>query len=130
LQNIINLVDYDSYDSLKQSSQQLKQLVHEVQLPDELVKQLNEATRKLKLFHLSVRSSGLKEDSNTQSWAGIFESFVPIKKTEIIHYIKSCWASVFSESALIYRRISKPAQQVCAMAVIVQGRPTTSATWC
>jgi len=58
-----------------------------------------------------VRSSGTDEDSAKYSFAGIHESYVNIKGVDsILKHIKLVWASLFSDSAILYRR-NRPGHQ-------------------
>jgi phosphoenolpyruvate synthase/pyruvate phosphate dikinase len=43
------------------------------------------------------------EDSASNPFAGISETFLYVKRTAIFDRIKQCWASAFSEKALLYR---------------------------
>ena len=52
-----------------------------------------------------VRSSAPGEDSSKASFAGLHESYVNIRGTElIIDHIKLVWASLWSDRALLYRK--------------------------
>ena len=53
---------------------------------------------------MAVRSSVVAEDGHRHSFAGIFDSYLFREGLhEIVHAIKECWASAFSERALAYR---------------------------
>jgi pyruvate,water dikinase len=70
---------------------------------------------------VAVRSSALGEDATAQSFAGQFESFLFVRDEEkLTQAIKKCWASAFSERALIYRHLNNLASHPIAIAVIVQ----------
>lgn len=43
------------------------------------------------------------EDSVQDAFAGISESFLYVRRTELIAKIRACWASAYSEKALLYR---------------------------
>jgi len=70
---------------------------------------------------LAVRSSGICEDTEKASFAGVYESFLCLSSTETIwNGIRRCWCSSWTPSAIDYARkmgiVPKPNQ----MAVIVQ----------
>lgn len=68
-----------------------------------------------------VRSSAPGEDSNKTSFAGLHDSFVNISGTEsILEHIKLVWASLWSDSALLYRQELGLSIEKSAMAVVVQ----------
>lgn len=54
--------------------------------------------------YLAVRSSALDEDGRQHSFAGQFESYLYVKKEDILNRIKDVWRSVFSERVLSYRQ--------------------------
>jgi pyruvate,water dikinase len=43
------------------------------------------------------------EDSATNPFAGISESFLYVKREAVLDHVKLCWASAFSEKAIVYR---------------------------
>lgn len=71
---------------------------------------------------LAIRSSSPIEDSSTGSFAGLHESYLAIKGVDaILEHIKLVWASLFSESALMYRtELSLEHINAVSMAVILQ----------
>jgi phosphoenolpyruvate synthase/pyruvate phosphate dikinase len=54
---------------------------------------------------VAVRSSAPREDSASNSFAGLHDSFLNVSGTsEIIKHIKLVWASLYSDAALLYRK--------------------------
>lgn len=54
---------------------------------------------------VAVRSSAPGEDSASNSFAGLHDSFLNVSGTsEIIKHIKLVWASLYSDAALLYRK--------------------------
>ena len=68
---------------------------------------------------VSVRSSSISEDGVNHSFAGLHDSFLNVKKTDIIENIKNVWKSLFNERALFYR-LFKQIPVFEGMAVIIQ----------
>ena len=64
----------------------------------------------------AVRSSSLSEDSADRSFAGLFDTFLFVRKSELAAHIAKCRASANSERAQLYRGASRNAP----MCVIVQ----------
>lgn len=54
--------------------------------------------------YLAVRSSALDEDGRQHSFAGQFESYLYVKKENVLERIKDVWRSVFSERVSAYRQ--------------------------
>lgn len=54
--------------------------------------------------YVAVRSSATVEDSATHSFAGQFETFLMVYgESDLLHYIKQCFASLFMDRAISYR---------------------------
>ncbi|MEM4500493.1 MAG: PEP/pyruvate-binding domain-containing protein, partial [Candidatus Woesearchaeota archaeon] len=70
---------------------------------------------------VSVRSSAVSEDSLRVSFAGMHDTFLNVKAELelVLENVKKCWASLFSERAVIYR-MKKGVLRLEGMAVIVQ----------
>lgn len=68
-----------------------------------------------------VRSSAIDEDSAKYSFAGIHESYVNVKGVDsILKHIKLVWASLFSDSAILYRKETGLDVNSSKMAVVIQ----------
>ena len=70
---------------------------------------------------LAVRSSAPGEDSEGASFAGLHDSFVGVRGLDaVIEAIRSVWASLWSDRALLYRRELGIDIDTSAMAVVIQ----------
>jgi phosphohistidine swiveling domain-containing protein len=69
---------------------------------------------------LAVRSSGVDEDSAGHSFAGIHETKLNVRPSEVPEAIRSCWASVTSPQALAYRRAQNLPAENARTAVLIQ----------
>lgn len=70
---------------------------------------------------VAVRSSAPGEDDAQSSFAGLHESFVNVRGCEdILLHIRLVWASLWSDSALLYRQELGLDVRTSTMAVIVQ----------
>ena len=68
-----------------------------------------------------VRSSAPGEDSAGASFAGLHESYVNVRGLDaILEHVKLVWASLWSDSALLYRRELGLDPRRSVMAVVVQ----------
>lgn len=65
---------------------------------------------------VAVRSSASVEDSNNLSFAGQFDSFLGVKKDQLLETIKKCWLSLDNDRAKKYAQNMNGVK----MAVIVQ----------
>ncbi|RME04673.1 MAG: hypothetical protein D6805_02185 [Planctomycetota bacterium] len=83
---------------------EIRELILGSVLPEEIVGEVREAIRELS-FPLAIRSSGLEEDLPLASFAGIYESVLNVcDEREIWDGLRRCWASLFSEAGVYYRR--------------------------
>lgn len=91
-------------------------------LPPELVETIYEALRQLNPQHpLAVRSSAPDEDSAQRSFAGLHESIVNVQgQQSVLRAIRTVWASLWSDAALLYRKELCLDPSKSRMAVIVQ----------
>lgn len=94
----------------------------EVKLNPELKKQLQSEIDRLfsdkKLY--AVRSSAVDEDSAQDSFAGVHESYLNIKKCEILENVEKVYKSAFTEKAIAYRRTRGLAAEGVKIAVVIQ----------
>jgi phosphohistidine swiveling domain-containing protein len=67
---------------------------------------------------VAVRSSAVDEDGERQSFAGQHESYLGLDAAEVPAAVVRCWASLYAERALAYRRGAGPAPG--SMAVLIQ----------
>lgn len=69
---------------------------------------------------LAVRSSATTEDGSENSCAGQYDTILGVRTLpEVEAAVRQCWASLWSERALAYRRANLPDAAPC-MAVVVQ----------
>jgi len=70
---------------------------------------------------LAVRSSAIAEDSPEFSFAGLHDTILDVSDLATLeHAIKQCWASLWSERAVVYRRSGDDTLDRATMAVVVQ----------
>ena len=70
---------------------------------------------------VAVRSSGTAEDLDDASFAGQQETFLfVIGNDDVIKFIKECWASLYNDRAIFYRREKKLDERSISIAVVVQ----------
>jgi phosphoenolpyruvate synthase/pyruvate phosphate dikinase len=96
----------------------LSQIAHAAPLPDALRAALAEHAGALD-GALAVRSSATDEDGAHASFAGAHESFLGVAAGALDGALRGCWASLWSERALLYRRRRGLAFDA-RMAVVVQ----------
>ncbi|QDT89459.1 PEP/pyruvate-binding domain-containing protein [Gimesia algae] len=109
-----NEIDYS------QAHQRIRSCIEAVEVPVEICEAVQIAAEELAAPRVSVRSSATCEDSATSAWAGQLETYLDVTPGEIIEKIRSCWLSLFSESALAYGGCHGFSTGEISVAVVVQ----------
>jgi pyruvate, water dikinase len=70
---------------------------------------------------VAVRSSATLEDSAAASFAGLADTYLGVAGPEaVLEHVRRCWASLYNEESVAYRRRLGLPEQGLAMAVVVQ----------
>lgn len=114
-------IDWDSGESLAAVGKEIRRLVAEAPMPEELQQTLLAHYRELgSTAPVAVRSSGTAEDLDDASFAGQQETFLyVIGEDEVLKYVKECWASLYNDCAIFYRREKKFDEHEVSIAVVV-----------
>ena len=70
--------------------------------------------------YYAVRSSSIEEDSSNFSFAGQFETYLYVRKENMLEKIKEVWISSFSPHVMKYRKEGKINNEINVPAVIIQ----------
>ena len=70
--------------------------------------------------YYAVRSSSVEEDSSNFSFAGQFETYLYVRKENMLEKIKEVWISSFSNHVMKYRKEGKINNEINVPAVIIQ----------
>ncbi len=103
-------VDTADLDVLKVRTKKIRDMIFETPIPKGLTKEIVEAYEILSKEYgmseadVAVRSSATAEDLPDASFAGQQDTYLNIRGvSELIHHIKSCFASLFTDRATSYR---------------------------
>ena len=103
-------------------SAEIRKQIEDTLIPEELEQEIAahlEARGESKAY--ALRSSATAEDLPTASFAGQQDSYLNvIGKAPIVKHISKCWASLFTERAVIYRLQNGFGHQRVSLAVLVQ----------
>jgi len=98
-------------------------------MPEDVLRAVRSAYDALGGGAVAVRSSALHEDQATASFAGQYDTYLNLSSLEeMIESIKGCWASLWNERAVAYRRQQVRGAGEVAMAVIVQRQIAAAAS--
>jgi pyruvate,water dikinase len=111
----------DSPPDLLRGARELRGLVGEAGVPDELRREILAAYHRLgDNVAVAVRSSATSEDAAGASFAGMNESFTNLNgDAALVEHIVRCWASIWGERVIAYRK-GQRIEEEPAIAVVVQ----------
>src|SRR5690554_2969296 len=92
-------------EEIGEISKDLRQIIEETEISKEIKEEIIRNISKLGKDHAyAVRSSATAEDLPRASFAGQQDTYLNIIGTDsIIEHIRKCWASLFTDRAVIYR---------------------------
>jgi len=95
----------DDREQIGEISGRIRQLLLAVEIPADVVSTVADYLSKLGVEHAyAVRSSATAEDLPHASFAGQHDTYLNIiGKESILHHIKKCWSSLFTDRAVTYR---------------------------
>ena len=122
LMDQLAILKADNRKAISETSVKIRNAIEETAIPKDLD---NEITRRLE--HLgeqnayAVRSSATAEDLPTASFAGQQDTYLNVTgKESILKHISECWASLFTDRAVIYRIQNDFDHRKVYLSVIVQ----------
>ncbi len=112
----------DDRKRIAELSGTIRKLIEEAVIPEEI---MQDVVRSLELRDAgkayAIRSSATAEDLPTASFAGQQDSYLNvIGKASVLKHISKCWASLFTERAVIYRLQNGFGHQHVSLAVVIQ----------
>ncbi|WP_326734581.1 rifamycin-inactivating phosphotransferase [Streptomyces sp. NBC_01022] len=118
----LSLVDPDDREAIRTLSAQIRRTIEGIAVPDGLAAAITGALRRHgEQAAYAVRSSATAEDLPTASFAGQQDTYLNVVgPTAVLRHISRCWASLFTERAVTYRRRNGIDHRTVHMAVVVQ----------
>ncbi len=111
----------DAYrSSVENLSKQNVSSVKAITLETDVIESIQQAREELLTDTVAVRSSATAEDLETASFAGQQDTFLNVQTDGLLEAVKGCWASLWSERAIAYRRTQGISDEGLAMAVVIQ----------
>lgn len=118
----LDAIDVDSLADLKAAGEKMRAHLEALSIPAPIEQAIVEAWRKTGPDHYyAIRSSATAEDLPGASFAGQQDTFLNIAgETNILDCIRRCWASLFTDRAIAYRRRNGFGHDKVQLSVIVQ----------
>ena len=120
----LSQVDPDDREAVRTLSAQIRRAIEQIAIPADLAAAITRALARLgdgQTAAYAVRSSATAEDLPTASFAGQQDTYLNVMgPVAILRHVSRCWASLFTERAVIYRRRNNIDHRTVRMAVVVQ----------
>lgn len=116
---ILANIDINNPKKVSTASKKIKKIILNKTIPKGIVEEIESTFYNLDSKKVAVRSSATDEDSISSSWAGCFESYLNVDKSNLIEGIKRVWASLYNPRCLMYKYNSGINKDI-SVGVIVQ----------
>ncbi len=109
VKQILSGLNIRNVEKVAEAGLEIRELIRGAEFPQQLKKEIAEAYSKLcreygERTDVAVRSSATAEDLPTASFAGQQESYLNIRgESSLLHACKLCFASLFTNRAIVYR---------------------------
>ncbi len=115
-------LDPGDRDGVRTGAAELRKTTEAIAIPDDLAAAITgSVARRGEHVAYAVRSSATAEDLPTASFAGQQDTFLNVVgPTAILEHVSRCWASLFTERAITYRRRNGIDHRHVHMAVVLQ----------
>ena len=105
IEDLLEIVDCDDILNLEEIGEKIRSLIMRGNMQNELSEEITKSFRKLVgkgNATMAVRSSATAEDLENASFAGQLESFLNIGEKQVLATVKKCFASLFTDRAIVY----------------------------
>ncbi|HEV9037570.1 MAG TPA: phosphoenolpyruvate synthase [Puia sp.] len=123
----LDQIDFNKVESLRRAGSRIRQAIRNVRFPHELSHPIIAAYEELSHSYdqsatdVAVRSSATAEDLPDASFAGQQETFLNVRgPAALIDAVRNCYASLFTDRAISYRRQFKYDVSPVGLSVCVQ----------
>ncbi|MEI4828477.1 phosphoenolpyruvate synthase [Bacillus sp. FJAT-53711] len=118
----LTLLKVGDRDQIGEISRKIRKIIMEAEIPSDVVKAVAYSLSQLGDEHAyAVRSSATAEDLPHASFAGQQDTYLNIiGKEAILRHISKCWASLFTDRAVIYRMQNGFDHSQVYLSVIIQ----------
>lgn len=127
IMDILNALDVNNNKQLQEASRNIKKIIMETEMPEEIRAIIVEAYNALCVrlgkedVYVAVRSSATAEDLPEASFAGQQETYLNIRGVDdVVKYVQKCWASLFESRAIFYREENNFDHSKVYIAVVIQ----------
>ncbi|NRZ80849.1 phosphoenolpyruvate synthase/pyruvate phosphate dikinase [Clostridium beijerinckii] len=118
----LSLLNIENIEKIGEISGKIRKVIEEIEIPKDIDDEITFYLSKFGERHAyAVRSSATAEDLPTASFAGQQDTYLNImKKPSILKHISKCWASLFTDRAVIYRMQNNFDHDKVHLSVVIQ----------
>jgi phosphoenolpyruvate synthase/pyruvate phosphate dikinase len=118
----LSLLNVEDRAKIRELSGEIRCIIERIVIPKDIQEEITDQLTKFDESNAyAIRSSATAEDLPTASFAGQQDTYLNvIGKNEILKHISKCWASLFTERAVIYRIQNGFDHQKVQLSVVVQ----------
>lgn len=118
----LNRLKPEQLEEIRAQGRKIRDHIRSIALPDTIRTPIIQAWARLGTEHAyAVRSSATAEDLPTASFAGQQETRLNVRgEEELLEAVKRCWASLFTDRAIVYRIKNGFDHRSVSLSVVVQ----------
>ncbi|RDY88733.1 phosphoenolpyruvate synthase [Bacillus amyloliquefaciens] len=118
----LTMLKVEDRDQIGKISRKIRQIIMEAEIPSDVVMEVSHYLSRFGEEHAyAVRSSATAEDLPHASFAGQQDTYLNIIGVDaILQHISKCWASLFTDRAVIYRMQNGFGHSQVYLSVIIQ----------
>lgn len=122
LLNRLSLLKADDRENIREISSKIRKLIEDIPIPKDVAKAVTYRLKQIgEQEFYAVRSSATAEDLPTASFAGQQDTYLNITgKEAVLKHISKCWASLFTDRAVVYRLQNSFSHNKVFLSVIIQ----------
>ncbi|RME13161.1 MAG: phosphoenolpyruvate synthase, partial [Ardenticatenia bacterium] len=122
LYTMLETLDPTDLEAVRRVGQHIRQTIRATPIPADIADAILAAWRRVGTDEAyAVRSSATAEDLPEASFAGQQETYLNVRgETALLDAVRNCWASLFTDRAILYRAQNNFAHRDVALAVVVQ----------
>ena len=124
---LISEIDIDNTENLKEKGYEIRNCINSGSLPDTMKSEILEKYKLLSKEYnednidVAVRSSGTAEDMPDASFAGQQDTYLNVRgEEELFKSIKLCFASLFNDRAISYRKLMNYDSENVKLSICIQ----------
>lgn len=122
LLDALQVIDAESLETIKAVGQRIRTYLENLDIPSPIRQEIIQVWKKMgSQYAYAVRSSATAEDLPGASFAGQQDTYLNIKgESELLFHIRKCWASLFTDRAIVYRAKNGFDHRKVLLSVVVQ----------